>query len=542
MGQRLSVRESGLSNSSLVSYTRLSQNHSGQRNHAIDTITPHYMCWYTDGGTCAQSFVPASRQASANYCIGKSGDIVLNVDETNRAWTSGNAANDNRAVTIECANYMETAGGHKYGQLPDATWKSLVALCADICRRYGKTRLVYKGKADYSGLKATDMLLTKHKWFQDTDCPGPWFDGQFDRLAKEVTAKIGTKTIDLADVAARIHYDMTIDPANGYSQGSRWGGQTGKTKTLTIRGRKYTYKLGDYDCASSVITAWRLALTGTPYEGMLDGATYTGDMEKAFVGSGLFTSSLTAAKRGDLYLRPKTASKGGHTAMCQDGGSDQIFDRDVLTEFNRNEYHTATGGRVGDQDGGESVFRDYYDGPWTTVLHYNHRADIEERQAVQPESEGKTVTKPTQPKSKAKNTYGMRYKAHVQDVGWLPTVCDGQTAGTEGASKRVEAVRVSPPVGVLIDVYAHIEGFPFDAYYSSIKRGASKTVGIVGEGRRLEAIMIKVRKIPESLRGKTLKYQAHVQDKGWMAPVTAGHWAGTRGQGKRIEALKIWFE
>ena len=180
-----------MSNSPLISGTLLTNNCSKPRNHSIDTITPHYMAWYTSAKTCCQSFVPASRQASANYCIGKDGEIWLNVEEKNRAWTSGNRYNDNRAVTIECANYTDSS---RRGQLPDVTWKSLVKLCADICKRNGKTGLLYRGSANYDGLSAKTMLLTKHKWFQDTDCPGPWLDKQFDRLAKEVNEILGGKT------------------------------------------------------------------------------------------------------------------------------------------------------------------------------------------------------------------------------------------------------------------------------------------------------------------------------------------------------------
>lgn len=180
-----------MSNSPLISGTLLTNNCSSPRNHAIDTITPHYMAWYTSAKTCCESFVPASRRASANYCIGKDGEIWLNVEEKNRAWTSGSSANDNRAVTIECANYMDTS---RYGELPTSTWNSLVRLCADICKRNRKSRIVYRGSANYSGLLSTDMLLTKHKWFQSTDCPGPWLDKQFDRLASEVNAILGGAT------------------------------------------------------------------------------------------------------------------------------------------------------------------------------------------------------------------------------------------------------------------------------------------------------------------------------------------------------------
>ena len=160
--------------SKLVSGVLLTNNCSKPRNHKIDRITPHYMAWYTSAKTCCESFVPSSRRASANYCIGKDGEIWCNVEEENRAWTTGSSYNDNRAITIECANYTDNAN---YGKLPDATWNSLVKLCVDICKRYG-FKLNYTG--DDNG------NLTKHKWYQDTDCPGPWFDKQFERLAKEV--------------------------------------------------------------------------------------------------------------------------------------------------------------------------------------------------------------------------------------------------------------------------------------------------------------------------------------------------------------------
>jgi hypothetical protein len=346
----------------------------------IDTITPHYVAGYASVETLGEIFASPSRRASSNYGIGNDGRIALYVDERNRSWCSSSAANDNRAITIECANYMDNENGHVYGQLPDATWESLVSLCADICQRNGKTRLVYRAKSsfgniDYSGLQTTDMLLTKHKWFASTDCPGPWLDGQFDRLAQEVNARLGgTATrvkVSIADVAARIHYDMVTDERNGYSQyPDRWGGDNGAPKTLEINGRKYTYKPGSFDCSSSTILAYQLSLQGTPYEGALDDATCTSDMRSVFVGSGLFTASYTPAKRGDLYL-----AEGKHVAMCQDGGSDGVFGYDCLTEFNRNEYLSATGGKPGDQDGQEAIIRNYYDDGWNTVLHYNGKAD-----------------------------------------------------------------------------------------------------------------------------------------------------------------------
>ena len=174
-----------MTKSKLTTSTILTNNYSSRYGNKISRITPHYMCWYTSGESCAYSFVPASRQASANYCIGKDGDICCNVPEEYRAWTTGSAYNDRMAITIECANYTDNANGHVNGELPKKTWDSLVALCVDICTRYG-FRLNYTG--DDSG------NLTKHCWYQSTDCPGPWFTKQFARLASEVNAILDGKT------------------------------------------------------------------------------------------------------------------------------------------------------------------------------------------------------------------------------------------------------------------------------------------------------------------------------------------------------------
>ena len=162
-----------MSNSPLISYTRLSPNHSNGRNHKIDRITPHYMGGNCTIETCGEIFAPVSRRASSNYGIGSDGRIGMYVEEENRAWTSGSSANDNRAVTIECANLGD-------GSLTESCWKSLVALCVDICRRNGIAHLDYTG--DTSG------NLTMHKWFQSTDCPGPWLSKRFGKLASEVNA------------------------------------------------------------------------------------------------------------------------------------------------------------------------------------------------------------------------------------------------------------------------------------------------------------------------------------------------------------------
>ena len=117
-------------NSPLVTYTKFSPNHSGLRTHAIDRITPHCVVGQCSVEVLGDIFVPESRQASSNYGIGTDGRIAMYVEEKNRSWCSSSNANDQRAVTIECAS--DTTEPYA---MNEKVFTALVFLCADICRR-----------------------------------------------------------------------------------------------------------------------------------------------------------------------------------------------------------------------------------------------------------------------------------------------------------------------------------------------------------------------------------------------------------------------
>ncbi len=169
-----------MSNSKLISYTKQSPNRTSPRTAKIDRITIHHMAGNLSVERCGEGFAARSRQASANYGIGTDGRIALYVDEADRAWTSSNAENDHRAVTIEVAN----DGGAPDWHVSQKALDALIELCADICRRNGIKRLNYTGD--------TTGNLTMHKWFKATECPGPYLSDLFPRIASEVNRKLGT--------------------------------------------------------------------------------------------------------------------------------------------------------------------------------------------------------------------------------------------------------------------------------------------------------------------------------------------------------------
>ena len=178
-----------VSNSSLVNYTKLSPNHSGARTHRIDRISPHCVVGQCSVETLGNIFAPTSRQASCNYGIGPDGRVGMYVEEKNRSWCTSSSANDQRAVTIECASDTKAPYAFK-----DIVYERLIDLCEDICRRNGKKKLLWisdKAKALAYEPKSDEMLLTVHRWFANKSCPGDWLMARMDDLASKVTARLG---------------------------------------------------------------------------------------------------------------------------------------------------------------------------------------------------------------------------------------------------------------------------------------------------------------------------------------------------------------
>ena len=171
-----------MSNSPLVDIEMITQNKT-PRTAKIDTITIHHMATIATAEACAASFLPASRKASANYCIGNDGSVALSVPEEYRSWCSSSYENDNRAITIEVSNDGRAPDWH----VGDVAMEKLLALCVDICRRNGIERLNYTGD--------TTGNLTKHKWFQSTLCPGPYLESKFPWIAEEVNRRLGVAEV-----------------------------------------------------------------------------------------------------------------------------------------------------------------------------------------------------------------------------------------------------------------------------------------------------------------------------------------------------------
>ena len=199
-------------NSSLVSYTKLSPNHSGQRTHSIDRITPHCVVGQCSVETLGNIFLPTSRQASCNYGIGADGRVGMYVEEKNRSWCSSSSANDQRAVTIECASDTTEPYAFK-----DVVYQKLITLCVDICKRNGKSKLLWLGDKDKTlsyEPRSDEMVLTVHRWFANKSCPGNWMYARMGDLAEKVMAQLGGTSAGSSGTLYRVQTGAFSKKAN----------------------------------------------------------------------------------------------------------------------------------------------------------------------------------------------------------------------------------------------------------------------------------------------------------------------------------------
>lgn len=189
-----------MSFSNLVDYVKISPNKTSPRTEKVRKITVHHAAAVTTVAAMGNLFAAPERQASANYGIDSEGRIACYVEEEDRAWTSGSRENDMQAITIEVIN----CGGGPEWPVSEQAWKALVALCADICKRYGF-------RPEFTGDKKGSLTL--HKYFQPTACPGPYLEKRMPQLATEVNDRLDGETPE-KDVFYRVQVGAFNDPKN----------------------------------------------------------------------------------------------------------------------------------------------------------------------------------------------------------------------------------------------------------------------------------------------------------------------------------------
>jgi len=164
------------------------------------------------------------------------------VEENYRSWCSSNRANDHRAITIECASDKT----HPYA-INDKVYKSLIKLCADICKRNGIKRLLWKGDKKLIG-QVDKQNMTVHRWFYNKACPGDYIYSRLGRIADEVNELMGSgaviEKVETKPVTPTVEPSYKLETFVREVQkaiGAKVDGKAGPetlSKTLTISAKK----------------------------------------------------------------------------------------------------------------------------------------------------------------------------------------------------------------------------------------------------------------------------------------------------------------
>lgn len=165
----------------------LSPSTSGERTAQIDRITIHCVVGHCSAEALGIWFQQPGHWSS-NYGVDDDGNIGCYVPENEVSQCSSSSENDNRAITIETASDITAPY-----EITEQAYSGIIRLCADICKRYNKTRLLWiadKNSALSYSPAQNEMIITVHRWFAAKACPGDYIFNRLGQIAAAVTEQL----------------------------------------------------------------------------------------------------------------------------------------------------------------------------------------------------------------------------------------------------------------------------------------------------------------------------------------------------------------
>ncbi|MGF0031905.1 GH25 family lysozyme [Bariatricus sp. SGI.154] len=147
-----------------------------------------------------------------------------------------------------------------------------------------------------------------------------------------------------------------------------------------------------------------------------------------------------------------------------------------------------------------------------------------------------------------KNQYNLFYRTYISNQGWLGWTKDGLPAGSQGYGNSIEAIQImivpvslgyTPETGdnaflkkaLSVQYSTHVQDIGWQSYVEN-----GKIAGTTGQNKQIEALRVKI--VGQEYEGK-IEYRTHVEDIGWQSYVSNGNVAGTEGKNKQVEAISI---
>ena len=436
-------------------------------------------------------------------------------------WTKGENNTYTATATFTCAN------DEKHVETVDAkvTEKSDGATCTEAGKITYTATVTFEGK-DYTGTKTEEVAALGHNYGEPTWNWSKGDDGSYTAIATFTCDRCKDVQKVVATVGDPVETKATCEA----------DGKTVYTATAAFNGKDYTntkekpikaigHKYGD--------PAWKWAddnKTAT--------ATFTCENDKSHVKTeeakiseksedatctkaGKVTYTATVKLNGETYTDTKVVDG---TALGHDY---KVSEKDGWKwTADKEKGYTAVATFVC------SRCKDSHDETADVVKEDKNSQIIYTATAKYTDETGKEFTATATKSTKM----SISYKVHRQDYDWEEDwKKDGQTSGTEGQCKRLEAIRIKLPDGVSgsIEYRTHIQDIGWEKNWS--KDGAKS--GTEGQCKRLEAIQIKL--TGEVEKNYDVYYSVHAENFGWLGWAKNGEEAGTAGYGYRLEAIRI---
>ena len=439
-------------------------------------------------------------------------------------WTKGENNTYTATATFTCAN------DEKHVETVDAkvTEKSDGATCTEAGKITYTATVTFEGK-DYTDTKTEEVAALGHNYGEPTWNWSKGDDGSYTAIAtftcdrckdvQKVVATVGdpVETKATCTEAGKITYTATAafngkDYTNTKEKAIKAiGHKYGEPTWNWTKGENNTYTAtATFTCANDEKHVETVDAKVTEKS---DGATCTE--------AGKITYTATVTFEGKDYTGTKTeevAALGHDYKVSEKDGWKWTADKE--------KGYTAVATFVC------SRCKDSHDVTADVVKEDKNSQIIYKATAKYTDETGKEFTATATKSTKM----SVSYIVHGQDYGWEKDwKKDGQTSGTEGQCKRLEAIQIKLPddVSGSIEYRTHIQDIGWEKNWS--KDGAKS--GTERQCKRLEAIQIKL--TGEVEKNYDVYYSVHAENFGWLGWAKNGEEAGTAGYGYRLEAIRI---
>jgi len=419
-------------------------------------------------------------------------------------WTKGENNTYTATATFTCAN------DEKHVETVDAkvTEKSDGATCTEAGKITYTATVTFEGK-DYTDTKTEEVAALGHNYGEPTWNWSKGDDGSYTAIATFTCDRCKDVQKVVATVGDPVETKATCTEA----------GKITYTATVTFEGKDYTGTKTE-----------EVAALGHDYKvSEKDGWKWTADKEKGYTAVATFVCS-----------RCKDSDDVTADVVKEDKNSQIIYKATAKYTDETGKEFTATATKSTKMSVSYIVHGQDYG--WEKDWKKDGQTSGTEGQCKRLEA--------IQIKLPDDVSGSIEYRTHIQDIGWEKNWSkDGAKSGTEGQCKRLEAIQIklTGEVEKNYDVYysVHAENF---GWLGWAKNG--EEAGTAGYGYRLEAIKIQlvtkgdnapepIDTIKEAMKARLVGYQTHVQDYGTQAYVYDGAMAGTEGECKRMESIRM---